>query len=73
MVLDGSRKMLLLSGVLQGSDLESLLFFVFYKQNIAVHASSRVRLYADDCCIYFDIFREDDSQFFKGDLHSGLP
>lgn len=72
-VLEGvnSSEVDVLSGVPQGSVLGPLLFLIFIN-DITQQVSSRMRMYADDCCIYRDVTSAQDSAQLQSDLNAVL-
>lgn len=55
------------SGVPQGSVLGPLLFLIFVN-DISVGISSRIRLFADDCVLYRQVWNEGDGASLQSDL-----
>ena len=70
-VIDGecSTKVLVTSGVPQGS-LLGLTLFLLFKNDLPDHVKSEIRLFADDCLIYRHIYSLTDSIAMQQDLCS---
>ena len=70
-VLDGqaSDPVPVLSGVPQGSVLGPVLFFIFIN-DLSENIRSSVRLFADDCVLYWNIKSPNDCQILQDDLNS---
>jgi hypothetical protein len=68
-VVDGatSEPAPVISGVPQGSVLGPILFLVFIN-DLPLHVTSRVRLFADDCVVYREINSEEDCLILQNDL-----
>ena len=58
-----------LSGVPQGTVL-ALLLFLIYINDLPLHVSSKVRLYADDVILYSNIYSVEDCHQLQRDLDS---
>jgi len=67
--IDGymSQEASVLSGVPQGTVLDPLLFLIFIN-DITENISSPIRLFADDCLIYREIWSPSDCHFLQEDL-----
>ena len=69
-VLEGiaSRIVDVTSGVPQGSVLGPILFLIFMN-DLSQSLSSKVRLFADDAILYFEVASADDCQMLQSDLY----
>ena len=56
------------SGVPQGSVLGPILFLIFMN-DLSQSLSSKVRLFADDAILYFEVASADDCQMLQSDLY----
>jgi hypothetical protein len=67
--LDGevSGQLPVVSGVVQGSVLDPLLFLIFIN-DLPVAVTSKTRLFADDCILYRQIYNHDDSITLQQDM-----
>ena len=70
MVLEGiaSGTLDVTSGVPQGSVLGPILFLIFLNA-VPQSLSSKVRLFADDAILYFEVASADDCQMLQSDLN----
>ena len=59
----------MLSGIPQGTVLAPLLFLI-YINDLPLHVSSKVRLYADDAILYSNIYSVEDCHQLDRDLDS---